>query len=593
MDLSQEELPLTSYFLRATKRNKPVDHHSRKRKLNTTHDAATVQNKRTKVKDAHGSLGQYTPDNRSVRRAKTRIGSIHLPTPETAVRKRPAVPAAQRTGDASPVPEVNQEAAGQSSTTSKEPIMLCEIDLTLSDSDDKPLQVPPRSKRSKRVREARHSPSLPAPSSSNEVTRLYTGLTTPATNVRKTVPSRTFLQVSPTAARRVPAHKFADIPPLPSVVRMSSARLLPRASPLSPTRARPSKSTSGVFTDEVPASTSEPLPCHRTDGGSHLSDLSESDNSSNSTVGKHLPGPNGQRNVYQPSSVGSFRSTLNMSDTPTEVNIPVQVVASSQSQYLLSIEATPKRNRSRRYDNLVPGSQTQEEGELFIGMQPFPAANRAAWISAGNQELTLEKSDEAPRTLSVHTPGVSGATANVSSEGTQQVFSTRPLSRSPAQRGKICRRHSRARSCSPPSNALSREGSMVVPSALGDGSATEPESDNEILQCVAQIGRKRAGLAPSSSLRGRATRPLVSPLVSPVRRRYTPEPSVSGSLEAVVEDEAGPSVPTYNALSRFDGGRLRRQSDPSDSLPSVVRDFMDMFKGDGSYPDDFPNSLRV
>ncbi|KAI6164980.1 hypothetical protein EDD17DRAFT_1754821 [Pisolithus thermaeus] len=588
MDLSQQELPLTSYFLRATKGNKPADHPSRKRKLNTTHDAATVQNKRTKAKDAHASLGQCTPDNRSVRRAKARTGSNHLPTPETAVRKRPAVPAAQRTGDASPVPQVNREAAGQSPTTRKEPIMLCEIDLTLSDSDDKPLEVPPQSKRPKRVHEARHSPairSLPAPLSSNEVARLYTGLATPATNVRKTVPSRTFLPVSPTAARRVPAHKFAGIPPLPSVVRISSARLLPRASPLSPTRARSSKSTSGVFTDEVPASSSEPLPCHRADSGLHLSDRSESDNSSNSMVNEYSPGPSGRRNVYQSSSVVSSKS-----DTPTEVNIPVQAVASSQSQYLLSIEATPKRNRSRRYDNLVPGSQTQEECELFIGMQPFPTANRAAWISAGNQET-----DETSRTLSnsVHTPGVSGATSNASSEGTQQLFSTPPLSRSPAQCGKVYQRRLRARSCSPPSNALSREGSTVVPSTLGDGSATEPESDNEILQCVAQIGRKRAGPAPSSSLRGRVPRPLVSPLVSPVRRRYTPEPSVSGSLEAVMEDEAGPSVPTYDVLSRFDGRRLRRQSDASDSFPSVVRDFMDMFKGDGSYPDDFPNSLRV
>ncbi|KAI6034099.1 hypothetical protein BKA83DRAFT_309107 [Pisolithus microcarpus] len=228
-------------------------------------------------------------------------------------------------------------------------------------------------------------------------------------------------------------------------------------------------------------------------------------------------------------------------------------------------------------------------------MQPFPAANRAVWTAPGNQELTLEKSDETSCTLSslrVRTPGLSGAIANASFEGAQQVFGTSPSSRSPAQRRKVHQHRSRARSCSP-SNALSREDSIVVPSTLGDGSATEPESDTEIQQCVAQIGRKQAGLAPSSSSRGRTPRPLVSPLVSPVRRRYTPEAFVSGSLEAVMEDEAALSVPTYNALSRFDGRRLRRQSDPSGSLPSVVRDFVDMFKGDGSYPDDFPKSLRV
>ncbi|KAI6122753.1 hypothetical protein EV401DRAFT_1949737 [Pisolithus croceorrhizus] len=60
-----------------------------------------------------------------------------------------------------------------------------------------------------------------------------------------------------------------------------------------------------------------------------------------------------------------------------------------------------------------------------------------------------------------------------------------------------------------------------------------------------------------------------------------------------IVDGRNHAVPTYSALSRFDGRRLEGQLDSSDSLPSVVRDFMGMFKGGGSYPDDLPNSLRA
>ncbi|KAI6047067.1 hypothetical protein EDC04DRAFT_2621562 [Pisolithus marmoratus] len=580
MDLSQQELPLTSYFLKATKEN---DRPHRKRKLNSTHATGTVQNKRTKVKDAHTSLGQCTPDNQSVHRAKARTSLTHLPTPTTAVRRRPAVPAAQRAGDASPIPQVNPMAAEQSSTTSKKPTMLCEIDLTLSDSDDRPLESFPQSEKSEQVHEARRSPAiqlLQALSSGDAVARLHaknihTGLTTPATDVPKTALSPISPSFSPTAARGAPAHKFANTSPL------LTPSLLPHVSSSSPTRTCTSKSASGVFTEEVLPSSSRP------DDG----------NPFDSTVDAHPLGPEVQRNVHQSSSAESSTFAFDTSGPPTEVDIPVQVIASSQSQYLLSIEATPKRNRSRRCVDLVPGSQTQEEVELLIGMQPFAVPNRAAGILLGNQELASERVSEASRTLSsvpVHTPRPSGA-ADESSGRIQQVFSTPPLSRSPIQRWQAYHGRSPARSHFPSSNTLSQGGLTVVPSALGDDSATEPESDNEILQCVAQIGRKRAIMAPSSSSRGRTSRPMVSPLVSPVRRRYTPGPElpVSGSLDTLMEDGAGLSVPASSALSRFDGRCLRGRSDPSDSLPSVVREFMDMFKGDGSYPDDFPNSLRV
>lgn len=552
------------------------------------------------MQDAHTGPGRSTPDNQSVRRTNSRVNSTHLPTPTTAVRKRPAVPAAQRAGDTSPMPHVNRKAAHQSSITSKKLIVLCDIDLTLSDSDDNPLEVLPQSKKSDKVLEAQCSPatrSLPTPSSRNVVANMhvknvYTGPTTPASNVRKTALPRISPQCFPTAARGVPAHKFANIPPLSSVT--PSARTLPHVLPLSPTRGRLSKSTSEVFTVKVSGAPDGPLSSNRTFSGSHSSDRPDDDNPFDSTVCKDPSAIHGQRKVYQSPSAESSTVTLDTSDTPTEINIPVQAVASSQSQYLLSIEATPKRNRSHPCHDFVPGSQTQEEGELFIGMQPFSVPNRATEISVGNQKLTLERAEEASRTLSpfrVHTPRLSGTALNASSEGTRQVVGPSPSSRPPVQCRKADRHRSRTRSYSPSSNTLSRQDSMNVPSILSDDSATEPESDTEIRNCAAQIAQKRADRAPTSP-RG-ALRPFVSPLVSPVRQRYTPEPSVPSSLGALMEDGVGLSVPMSNALSRFHGMRLRRQSDPSDSLPSVARNFMDMFKGDGSYPDDFPNSLRV
>ena len=57
-----------------------------------------------------------------------------------------------------------------------------------------------------------------------------------------------------------------------------------------------------------------------------------------------------------------------------------------------------------------------------------------------------------------------------------------------------------------------------------------------------------------------------------------------------MQDGAGMSIPGTYTPSGFDRRSLGRRSA---SFPSVVRDFMDMFTGDGSYPDDFPESLRI
>lgn len=116
-----------------------------------------------------------------------------------------------------------------------------------------------------------------------------------------------------------------------------------------------------------------------------------------------------------------------------------------------------------------------------------------------------------------------------------------------------------------------------------DDSATEAESDTEILHCVAEIGRKR----PRDHRSGEDTppRPVVSPLVSPARPRIATMPSIIGSAQLPAQ-EGGPSIP--GSRSSYPPARI-----PSESLPPVVRDFIHMFSGDESYPADFPESLRV
>lgn len=124
-----------------------------------------------------------------------------------------------------------------------------------------------------------------------------------------------------------------------------------------------------------------------------------------------------------------------------------------------------------------------------------------------------------------------------------------------------------------------------------DDSATEAESDTEILHCVAEIGRKRPRDHRSEVSREHTPPPpVISPLVSPASSRIGAVPPIIGLAEFPTQEGAELSV--SGSCVSYPSGMARPQI-PSESLPSVVRDFIRMFPGDESYPADFPESLRV
>lgn len=129
-----------------------------------------------------------------------------------------------------------------------------------------------------------------------------------------------------------------------------------------------------------------------------------------------------------------------------------------------------------------------------------------------------------------------------------------------------------------------------VPETLyEDDSATEPESDTEILRCVAQIGKQQPREHCSEVAR-EDTPPVISPLVSPSRPRIAAAPSIIGFTQFPMREGAGLDIPESYASYP---STTERPQIHSESLPSVVRDFIRMFPGDESYPADFPESLRI
>lgn len=124
--------------------------------------------------------------------------------------------------------------------------------------------------------------------------------------------------------------------------------------------------------------------------------------------------------------------------------------------------------------------------------------------------------------------------------------------------------------------------------SVEDDSATEAESDTEILHCVAEIGKKRHCERRSEVSREDAPPPpVISPLVSPVRSRIAAMPPIIGSTQFPTQEGPGLSVP--GSCTSHPSTMEQRL----DSLPSAVRDFIRMFPGDESYPADFPESLRI
>ena len=152
----------------------------------------------------------------------------------------------------------------------------------------------------------------------------------------------------------------------------------------------------------------------------------------------------------------------------------------------------------------------------------------------------------------------------------------------------VPRHSSVARDPCPPIHCGFAEGNLPI---AENDSATEAESDTEILHCVAEIGKKRSRDQHSKvSRKDTSPPPVISPLVSPARSRIAAVPSIIRFTQFSTQEGAGLSVPGSCASYP---SNMEQPQIPSESLPSVVRDFIRMFPGDESYPTDFPESLRV
>lgn len=521
MDLSHQELPLTAYFPKSN---------SQKRK----NGAAERSSKRAKAQ---------TPSV-PARRAKPQV---HLHTPATSTRRHAKRADIQSVEDASPKP--------------RKP---CEIDLTVSDSDEPPAASPFH--------------SLPTPSSTNESTR--NGVSNLSNQLPRT--SHTGLFTPSTTARKLPAPgptRFFQDPSPTAVHSRSSKSNIASAVPLKFSHTKHSvQSDKSVSKD------------HTTAGNSDSSKPRDNDNPFAIPVIKPLPVIHTNRCQRAPVEPTATESNLGVLEADGDTHTSFQTVPSSQSQYLLPPDATPTRNRINRYDDIVPGSQTQEEGEIFMGMPPYSFHKGSVRESGGGHLSTMQVDPQSLR----HSPNTAYR-LTPSKAQTPQTQKTSPnrskLNVDPTKTPTRYKRASqRTHALSPSSHTLSRKDSMDVPPVLGDESLTEPESETEIQECLAAIKQRRTERAhiPSPS-RVEVSRPLISPLVSPMRRRYTPELSISASLEALMQDGAGMSIPGTCTSSNFERKCLGRRG----SFPSAVRDFMDMFTGDGSYPDDFPESLRI
>jgi hypothetical protein len=126
----------------------------------------------------------------------------------------------------------------------------------------------------------------------------------------------------------------------------------------------------------------------------------------------------------------------------------------------------------------------------------------------------------------------------------------------------------------------------VLKPAQDDDSETEPESDVPIVRPQTEIANRKL---EDVDQRPQATTPRASTphsnrstVLSPYRKQQTPDLSYTSSLDDLMRQGAGMSVPVSRRPFLL----------PSRTPPQAVRDFLEMFQDDGSYPDDFPESLR-
>ena len=310
MDLSQQELPLTAYFLRGSKESRPRVVARKKEKPSEEATQSVTRSSKRKRNDAR--CFPANPPSSSVDQSKSRPTTPQLPTPAGSARKR------VRGGSLEELSEKSQLTSAGVSLSSVEHDVV-----RSSEKEIVRLEFGPTPSRPLR-QGARHMvPALSA-----------TSLATPSTGQRKTT--------TPADLESLPVHRLSD--------RMKTGIPTPQTS-------------SRRVSD----------PTHRIDH----SPLVHSN--------RPLPSrPNNNASV--PSDDTPVLPSKTMDGRPSDgYSIPSLPVPSSQSQYLLHHDATPKRKRHLHCTQHVVSSQTQEERELTLSstLKPFAMVSSPVGASPG------------------------------------------------------------------------------------------------------------------------------------------------------------------------------------------------------------------
>ncbi|KAG8218822.1 hypothetical protein J3R82DRAFT_4500 [Butyriboletus roseoflavus] len=589
MDLSQQELPLTAYFTRGSKeaRSRAVSH----KKNEPTDDSQSVA-RSSKRKRTNVQCSTASPLSSSVGRSKLGPNALQLPTPAASARKRVRG-------------EVKQNAT-----------LSCSKDLAQLEFGPTSSKLPQSSR--KGAEDA--NPELPS-----------TPLAMPSTDRRKTTKH---IDVESLPAPRLSNHTMIGIatPRTSSRGVAEPVRGIDDCSPLARSNSHlPSKSdqvSPGVSHAVLPhvqllARSTAALPCSPVDLGHSDPFRAREQNS------VFVP----RDGVSAPSKQHFIRSeTLDGQSSDGHV-IPMMPVPSSQSQYLLHLDATPKRKRCSRHIEHVISSQTQEERELTLSMSHKPAAMASLSVRVSPGKCTPRGNTQIHRpscskrkSRHVYTPGSTpvGSPIDSSTGPSRSLSATKKASDellskslSPLRRKRLASFHSPGCKTKTPRGPGRHDSIENIPLAhiedsltepesdsdilqvpchspgfrnacppvrcgfaqgcLEDDSATEAESDTEILHFVAGIGKKQPCERTSEVSREDAPPPpVISPLVSPARPRIAAMPSIVGFTQITMQEGAGLSVPgsctSYPSMEQL--------QTCSESLPSVVRDFIRMFPGD-------------
>ncbi|KAF8558800.1 hypothetical protein OG21DRAFT_979626 [Imleria badia] len=640
MDLSQQELPLTSYFTRGSKEAKSRAVPYKKGKLAEDPQSVAHPSKRRKsnVQCSTASLS-----GSSVGQSNSRLTTLQLPTPATSTRK------CTRNGRLE-LPAKTPLTSTGAVLSSVEP-NASEEDLSQLESGSIPSKLPKSSRKGPIL----ESVPLATPLTGRRRTAKFIGEEfTPLSNH-----GEAGIPTPQTLSRRTsePVDGNDDRSPLARNCHL----------PSKPSQASPRTPDSGISHAVLPrtqhsARSTAGLPCFPSPVDFDDPDPFYAREKNNVSVQ--------QDGAFAPPKQYSIQSkTLDGQPSNGHV-IPMLPVPSSQSQYLLHPDATPKRKRSSRRIEHVISSQTQEERELTLSTPRKPTAMVGLSVGVspgkytrGNPQIPgLDCSKR--NSQHVYTYGSTPVGPPINSPAGRSLFATKKASdeleskcSSPSRGERLTPCHSPSRKAKTPQrspchgsienippahieesltesesesdilqmkmkikmkdklstvdlpsremNEITRHSPVArdacIPARCGfaegdpplaeDDSATEAESDTEILHCVAAIGNKRPrGHRSQVSREDPPPPPVISPLVSPARSRIAAMPSIISFTQFPTQEGPGSSIP--GSCPSYPSAMEQPQI-PSQSLPSVVRDFLRMFPGDESYPADFPESLRA